>query len=106
MALLYGRAGHLTSQNGGFRPGQCTVEERALCDANASCESVSTGGADCTCNGGYSGDGTSNNVGCLDTNGSADSPCTAGVACFDVAAPGTGFTCEGAGAGGPETGRR
>jgi Leucine-rich repeat (LRR) protein len=66
---------------------ECTTGEHD-CDPNASCADTD-GSFECTCEAGYEGSGTS----CADVDGCAGDPCFLGVACVDVAAPGTGFTC-------------
>jgi hypothetical protein len=71
----------------------CALGE-ATCDANATCTDTGSGSF-CFCNGGFGGDGQT----CADTDGCAGSPCFAGVACVDVPAPGTGFTCAACPAG-------
>lgn len=58
------------------------------CDTNATCD-ASKGEIVCTCKTGFEGDGHV----CADIDGCASNPCFSGVACTDVAAPGTGFTC-------------
>ncbi|MEM1414061.1 MAG: hypothetical protein AAGH15_04140 [Myxococcota bacterium] len=67
----------------------CTTLEQP-CFIEGSCLPDDEGGFTCdACPLGTEGDGRT----CDDVDGCADMPCFAGVACADVAAPGTGFTC-------------
>ena len=65
----------------------CRVDP-TVCAAEATCEAMD--GADlCVCGVGYEGDGAT----CSDIDGCVTDPCFGGLACADVAAPGTGSTC-------------
>ncbi|KAK3262135.1 hypothetical protein CYMTET_28992 [Cymbomonas tetramitiformis] len=60
------------------------------CDERVTCAMVN-GSAECGgCPEGYVGDGL---AGCSDEDGCFEGACVEGVACIDVAAPGSGFTC-------------
>ena len=53
MAILYGRAGRLTAQNGGFRPGQCSAPApgsytNASDYSERTCQSCGAVAADCS----------------------------------------------------------
>ena len=60
----------------------------ASCAPEAECSSVGLV-ATCTCGPGYEGNGQV----CSDIDGCVGGPCAANVNCFDVPAPGTGYTC-------------
>lgn len=60
------------------------------CFVTESCVDLAAGGVTCgDCPVGYEGDG----VACTDLDQCAENPCSPGIECTDIAAPGTGFLC-------------
>ncbi|KAK3255239.1 hypothetical protein CYMTET_35568, partial [Cymbomonas tetramitiformis] len=73
-------------------PTASCAQDNGGCDGVTEC-SVDEAAGETTCGEcpiGFAGDGL---VGCRDIDGCSEAPCSAGVACADVAAPGVGHTC-------------